>query len=87
MEPEILLLIPQPVKAVLILFPINETHEEYSKEEAKRIEENGQQVSPEVIFFKQTISNACGTIGLMHSLANCLDSIPIGNYSLIIIFF
>ncbi|RHZ75737.1 hypothetical protein Glove_209g168 [Diversispora epigaea] len=77
LEPEILLLIPQPVKAILILFPINETHEEFSKEEAKRIEVNGQEVSPEVIFFKQTISNACGTIGLLHSLASNVDSIPI----------
>ncbi|CAG8502074.1 16732_t:CDS:2 [Acaulospora colombiana] len=77
LDPEILQMVPQPVKAVLILFPINDAHEQHSKEEAERIQEKGQEVSSEIVFYKQTISNACGTIGLLHSLANNLDSIKI----------
>ena len=30
-------------------------------------------VSPNVYFMKQFLSNACGTIALMHSVANNLD--------------
>ncbi|CAG8528094.1 5203_t:CDS:2 [Acaulospora morrowiae] len=73
LEPEILQFVPQPVKAVMILFPITDSHEKHSEEEAKRIQE----VSPDVVFYKQTISNACGTIGLLHSIANNVDSIQI----------
>jgi len=73
-------MIPQPTKAVFLLFPISENYERDSKEEVKQIQEKGQTVSSNVMFFKQTIPNACGTIGLLHSLANNTDAIPIGNF-------
>ena len=38
-----------------------------------------QVVSPQVYFIKQSIGNACGTIGLLHALGNNLDSIALGN--------
>jgi len=28
---------------------------------------------------KQTVGNACGTVGLLHSLGNNLDAITLGN--------
>ena len=31
-----------------------------------------------VYFMKQTISNACGTIGLLHALANNLETLKLG---------
>ena len=31
-----------------------------------------------VFFMKQTIGNACGTIGIIHSIANNTDKIPLG---------
>ena len=43
--------------------------------EKERIEKEGQVVSPSVYFVKQTIGNACGTIGLLHALGNCQDKI------------
>ncbi|KAG8134850.1 putative Ubiquitin carboxyl-terminal hydrolase protein [Naja naja] len=35
----------------------------------------GQEVSPDVYFVKQTASNSCGTIGLIHAVANNQDKI------------
>ena len=35
-------------------------------------------VGKEVYFMKQTVGNACGTVGLLHSLANNLDRITLG---------
>jgi ubiquitin carboxyl-terminal hydrolase L3 len=73
-------MIPKPVKAVVLLFPITENYEKDYKEEVKQIQEKGQEVSPNVVFFRQTISNACGTIGLLHTLASNTDVIKIGIY-------
>lgn len=51
-------------------------HENFRK---KQIEElKGQEVSPKVYFMKQTIGNACGTIGLIHAVANNQDKLKFG---------
>jgi len=63
-------MVPQPVLAVLVLFPIKEVSENFKKEEENRINNNGQIVSDKVYFMKQTVGNACGTIGLLHALGN-----------------
>ena len=36
-------------------------------------ENKDQEISPSVYFIKQTIGNACGTIALIHAVANNLD--------------
>jgi len=53
-------------------------YERYRQEEQARIEASGQEVSNNVIFVKQTISNACGTIALIHSVCNNVNRIPLG---------
>ncbi|EST07850.1 Peptidase C12, ubiquitin carboxyl-terminal hydrolase [Kalmanozyma brasiliensis GHG001] len=67
-DPDLLAMVPQPVAAVLLLFPITPSME------ALRQQEN-EAASPaaagsDILWFKQTIGNACGTIGLLHALAN-----------------
>ncbi|KAF0882831.1 UCHL1 hydrolase, partial [Crocuta crocuta] len=48
-------------------------HENFRK---KQIEElKGQEVSPKVYFMKQTIGNSCGTVGLIHAVANNQDKL------------
>jgi len=59
-------MIPQPVAAVLMLYPISEKQENYRKTE--KVESTNE--SSNVWFMKQRIGNACGTIGIMHALAN-----------------
>ncbi|XP_076021847.1 ubiquitin carboxyl-terminal hydrolase isozyme L3 [Genypterus blacodes] len=70
LDPELLSIVPKPVCAVLLLFPMTEKYEAFKVEEEERIKAAGQSVSPDVYFMKQTIGNACGTIGLIHAVAN-----------------
>lgn len=97
-----LALVPRPVNAVLLLFPIEETGEAFRKREDERIAKEGQPKVDDTIFWvKQKvcevcfdlnrfqifqISNACGTIGLIHAIANVLpfnfSLLPIIYYNL-----
>ncbi|XP_075775004.1 ubiquitin carboxyl-terminal hydrolase isozyme L3 isoform X3 [Pelodiscus sinensis] len=70
MDPELLSMVPRPVCAVLLLFPVTEKYETFRTEEEERIKAQGQDVRSSVYFMKQTINNACGTIGLIHAIAN-----------------
>lgn len=62
LDPELLCVVPRPVCAVLLLYPINEK----SETDKFGTEDTGSGL----YFIKQTISNACGTIGIIHSLCN-----------------
>jgi len=68
LDPELLMMLPQPVLALMLLFPITEKYHEFVKEQEAGIPT--QNVSPRLFYMKQTISNACGTVALMHSVAN-----------------
>ncbi|SGY54945.1 BQ5605_C006g03936 [Microbotryum silenes-dioicae] len=57
-------------QAAILLFPITEAYEKVRREEDARIEEDGVEQVADIIYFKQTIANACGTFGLLHALAN-----------------
>lgn len=70
MDPMLLSMVPKPVCAVLLLFPVTEKYEAFKQEEEKKLKDERQEVSPDVYFVKQTIGNACGTIGLIHAVAN-----------------
>lgn len=68
-------MLPQQVEALIFLFPITEAYEKFKDEEEARLIKLEQSISPEVVFFKQTIANACGMIALLHSVANNDDEI------------
>ncbi|XP_077472769.1 ubiquitin carboxyl-terminal hydrolase isozyme L3 isoform X2 [Stigmatopora argus] len=72
LDPVALSMVPRPVCAVLLLFPITEKYETFKQQEEERLKLQGQVVSTDVYFMKQTIGNACGTIGLIHAVANNL---------------
>jgi hypothetical protein len=63
-------MVPQPVLAVLLLFPCSKNYEHFKAEEEARLTKLEQNISPKVYFIKQTIQNACGMIALLHSIAN-----------------
>ncbi|KAF9236779.1 peptidase C12, ubiquitin carboxyl-terminal hydrolase [Melanogaster broomeanus] len=59
------------VKAVALLFPCSGGIATKRKEEDANIKASGQEpIDPTIFWMKQTIPNACGTMGLIHSLAN-----------------
>jgi len=69
-DPDLLAMVPQPVLAVLLLFPISEASEKHRHAQAEEVDKKGQKVSEKVWYIKQTVGNACGTIGLLHAIGN-----------------
>uniref|UniRef100_A0A8C4WA63 Ubiquitin carboxyl-terminal hydrolase isozyme L1 n=1 Tax=Gopherus evgoodei TaxID=1825980 RepID=A0A8C4WA63_9SAUR len=53
----------------LLIFSLTAQHENFRKKQIEELKE--QEVSSKVFFFKQTVGNSCGTIGLIHdAIAN-----------------
>ncbi len=72
LEPDLLGFLPQPVYAVVLLFPFdNEAICKAKREQAEQLAKGGQ---PPVKCFwmEQSIGNACGTIAVVHSICNNL---------------
>ena len=71
-------MIPQPVVAVLLLYPLTPVQLQYEQQEAAALRpapvsnENGG-AEDDVWFIKQRIGNACGTIGLLHAMMNAVQ--------------
>ncbi|KAK2746065.1 hypothetical protein FQN57_003405 [Myotisia sp. PD_48] len=70
-DPELLAFVPRPSHALLLVFPVSKSYE------STRIAEDANQEvydrsGPQepVIWYKQTIRNACGLIGLLHAVSN-----------------
>jgi ubiquitin carboxyl-terminal hydrolase L3 len=62
-EPWAVKILPQPVRAILLLFPISPM----SEEERRACPTDH---STDAYFMKQTVGNACGTIAVLHTLLN-----------------
>lgn len=70
-DPDLLAFIPRPAYALLVIIPLTPTwHEARETEDEGKGDYEGKGEDEPVIWFKQTIGNACGSIGLVHSLLN-----------------
>ena len=70
-EPSLLAFLPRPAVALLLVFPITATYEKFRREEDEpKPEYTGSGPDEQVLWFKQTIRNACGLIGLLHAITN-----------------
>ena len=70
-DPDLLAFVPRPAYALLLVFPVSETYERFRREEDGPIDEyQGSGPNEDVLWFKQTIRNACGLIGLLHGVTN-----------------
>lgn len=70
-DPDLLAFIPRPAHALLLVFPVSKTYETFRRtEDASRSEYTASGASEPVIWYKQTIGNACGLIGLLHGVSN-----------------
>lgn len=70
-EPEQLAHIPRPALALLVIIPLTPAWDQSRKaEDANKERYTGSGPDEPVIWFKQTIGHACGSIGLLHSLIN-----------------
>ena len=79
-DTELLSFVPRPAYALLLVFPINQTYEGFrEKEDSERPVYEGSGPHEEVMWYKQTIGNACGLIGLLHGVTNGAAKDFIGN--------
>src|SRR4051812_42215144 len=78
-DDSLLSMVPQPVLAVLLLFPISNASEQAKSDQQKAIEANPShhQSAKSLFHMKQTVGNACGTIGLIHAVLNNTDRIDL----------
>lgn len=72
LDPELLAIVPKPVLAVILLYPVAIKNEK-SEEDEEAAKDGKNDALDSVYHMKQCISNACGTIALVHSIANNLD--------------
>ncbi|KAI1107749.1 putative ubiquitin carboxyl-terminal hydrolase [Jackrogersella minutella] len=70
-EPSLMEHIPRPALALLVILPRTPAwHMEREAEDAEKADYEGHGPKEPVIWFKQTIGNACGSIGLLHCAIN-----------------
>ncbi|KAH8668704.1 ubiquitin carboxyl-terminal hydrolase [Xylariales sp. PMI_506] len=70
-DPELLGLVPRPVLALILVFPTTPTYDAHVAavdREASAYSGSGE--GEAVVWFKQTIHNACGLYGILHALSN-----------------
>ncbi|GMN30980.1 hypothetical protein TIFTF001_003050 [Ficus carica] len=70
---ELLEMVPKPVLAVLFLYPLTQQSEEERIQQANEVKEpHGR-----VYYMRQTVGNACGTVGLLHAVGNITSEIKL----------
>ncbi|KAI1650609.1 ubiquitin carboxyl-terminal hydrolase [Daldinia loculata] len=70
-EPELLAFVPRPALALLLVFPVSATYESHRMAEDAGVPEyTGSGDEEPVLWYKQTIRNACGLMGLLHAVSN-----------------
>lgn len=68
---DLLSFIPGPAHALLLVFPVNAAYTSHRlAEDATLPEYQGKGEDEPVVWFKQTIKNACGLMGLLHAVSN-----------------
>ena len=70
-DAELLALVPRPTLALILVFP---TSSDYETEIANKDKDAIQYVKSgedeDVVWYKQTINNACGLYGILHAVSN-----------------
>lgn len=69
-DPELLGMVPPGSVAVTLLFQCSEKLSKFKEEQKAKIDAGGQSLSTDLVYLKQYVGNACGTIACLHSLAN-----------------
>lgn len=70
-DAELLQYVPRPAHALLLVFPVSAVYESARMAEDAGVDEyRGRGDGEPVLWYKQTIRNACGLMGLLHAVAN-----------------
>ncbi|XP_030595336.1 ubiquitin carboxyl-terminal hydrolase isozyme L1 isoform X2 [Archocentrus centrarchus] len=68
--------VPKPCCALMLLFPLTQQHEAFRAQQADKVSGGS-----ETYFLKQTAVNSCGTIALLHAVANNKDKMTFDSAS------
>jgi ubiquitin carboxyl-terminal hydrolase L3 len=78
-DPELLAFLPRPAYALVLVFPTTEAyHQRVKTEDSERQLETDNKAGGDILFFKQTINNACGLYGILHAVCNGEASTKLG---------
>jgi ubiquitin carboxyl-terminal hydrolase L3 len=70
-DEELLAFVPRPALALVLVFPTSDGYEQaIADDAAARNDYAGHGDSEAVVWFKQTIHNACGLYGILHAVCN-----------------
>ena len=70
-DPSLLAFVPRPALALLLVFPVSAAYESARLAEDSLLHDyKGRGPAEPVVWFRQTIRNACGVMGLLHAVAN-----------------
>jgi ubiquitin carboxyl-terminal hydrolase L3 len=71
LDPELLSFIPRPAHALILVFPTtNEYERRVNVEDFKAKDVLDSDDENEIVFFRQTINNACGLYAILHAVCN-----------------
>ena len=73
LEAELLGMIPSPCCSLILLFPVSEKYEQFRTLEQEKYAKEPQKIPVNTYYMKQTIGNACGTVAIIHCIANTMD--------------
>uniref|UniRef100_A0A8C5FF68 Ubiquitin carboxyl-terminal hydrolase n=1 Tax=Gadus morhua TaxID=8049 RepID=A0A8C5FF68_GADMO len=76
LEGEPLATVPSPCCALMLLFPLTPKHESFRETQANQLSGDS-----DVYFLKQTVVNSCGTVALLHTVANNKDKVEFNSDS------
>ncbi|XP_045108593.1 ubiquitin carboxyl-terminal hydrolase isozyme L3-like [Portunus trituberculatus] len=82
LDDDMLAMVPQPVCAVILLYPFSDKQEDFKKKQEEEQETAGGDIPENVYFMKQFVGNACGTVALIHAVANNRDRIELSDGAL-----
>lgn len=70
-DPDLLAFIPRPALALLLVFPVSAVYESHRLAEDSLVQNyHGKGDAEPVLWWPQTIRNACGLMGLLHAVSN-----------------
>lgn len=68
-EPDLMAMVDRPVLALVLVFPVTDNDEEYKKKNWVEHYAGSGDGEP-VVWYRQTIHNACGLYAILHGISN-----------------
>lgn len=71
---------PRPVLALILVMPTTDGYERRNAVEDATYEESNSGQGEDIVWYKQTINNACGLYAILHALSNGVDLDVLGKF-------